>query len=139
MSDYEILSAFIAFTNTLWMIFATYVSIVFAFIVAAYIVADRLTPKVVSLVITLYSLVSLWSVWAIGQNAGAVAATVNEMKRRVAEGNSTLGWVHQVSVPDYMLPIIPKVITSVAFVAYAGSIVFFFYQRKLTRPMSPSE
>jgi len=58
MTDHELLSTFIEFTNTLWTIFATYVSIVFAFLVAAYLVSSRLTPKVVSLVITLYSLVS---------------------------------------------------------------------------------
>ncbi len=134
MSDHELLSTFIAFTNTLWMIFATYVSIVFAFIVAAYLVADRLTPRVVSLVVTLYSLVSFWSVWAISQNAGAVAATVSEMKRVVEENDSTLGWVPQVSIADFLIPTLPRVITGLAFVAYAGSIVFFFYQRRITRP-----
>lgn len=131
MSDHELLNTFIAFTNTLWMIFATYVSIVFAFIVAAYLVAGRLTSILVSLVVTLYSLVSIWSVWAIGQNANAVAATAREMKRLVAASQSTLGWVPQVSIPDYMIPILPKMITGIAFVAYIGSIVFFYYQRKI--------
>ena len=54
MTDYELLNIFIEFTNTVWTIFATYVSIVFAFIVAAYLVSSRLTPKVVSLVLYLY-------------------------------------------------------------------------------------
>ncbi len=134
MTDYELLSIFIEFTNTVWTIFATYVSIVFAFIVAAYLVSGRLTPKVVSLVLTLYSLVSFWSIWAISQNAYAIAATVGEMKRVVQESDSSLGWVPQAAVPDFMLPILPIVITSLAFVAYAGSIVFFFYQRRIKWP-----
>ena len=88
---------------------------------------ERSFPKamIVSLVLTLYSLVSLWSVWAIKQNAGAVVATACEMKRLVAERGSTLGRVPRVSMPDYMMPVLPKLVASIAFVAYLGSIVFF--------------
>jgi hypothetical protein len=112
------------------MIFAAYVSIVFAFIVAAYLVANRLTSPVVKLVISLYSAVSLWSVWALSQNASAISATVQEMKRVVAEGGSSLNWVPQLGIPDPMIPIVPWLITILAAFVYVGSIVFFFYQRK---------
>jgi len=129
MTDYELLSVFIAFTNTVWLIFAAYVSIVFAFIVAAYLVANRLSPQVVRLVIALYSAVSIWSIWAIRQNAVAIAATAQEMKRVVAESGSSLSWVPQLGIPESMIPVIPWLITLVAAVAYIGSIFFFFYQR----------
>ncbi len=131
MTDYELLSIFIEFTNTVWTIFATYVSIVFAFIIAAYLVSSRLTSNVVALVLSLYSLVSFWSIWAISQNAYAIAASVGEMKRVAQESNSSLGWVPQTAIPDFMIPILPILITSLAFVVYAGSIVFFFYQRRI--------
>ena len=130
MTDYELLSVFIAFTNTVWLIFAAYVSIVFAFIIAAYLVANRLSPQVVRLVISLYSAVSIWSIWAIRQNAVAISATVREMKRVVAESGSSLSWVPQLGIPESMIPIIPWLITLVAAVAYVGSIFFFFYQRR---------
>ena len=134
MTDYELLSIFIEFTNTVWTIFATYVSIVFAFIIAAYLVSSRLTPNVVALVLSLYSLVSFWSIWAISQNAYAIAASVGEMKRVVQESDSSLGWVPQTAISDFMLPTLPIVITSLAFVVYVGSIVFFFYQRRIKWP-----
>jgi hypothetical protein len=130
MTDFELLSVFVDFTNMVWMIFASYVSIVFAFIVAAYLVANTLTAPVVKLVISLYSAVSVWSVWALRQNTSAISATVQEMKRVVAEGGSSLNWVPQLGIPDAMIPIVPWLITILAIFVYVGSIVFFFYQRK---------
>jgi len=134
MTDFELLSIFIAFTNTVWMIFATYVSIVFAFIVAAYLVARRLSGQVVHLIIALYSVVSLWSIWAIRQNAVAISATVEEMKRVVAENGSSLGWVPQLAIPESMIPVVPWLITLLAVVAYVGSVFFFFFQRRIGAP-----
>ena len=130
MTDYELLSVFIEFTSNTWAIFATYVSIVFAFIVASYLVSKRLTSRVVSLVIALYSLVSFWSVWAISSQATLISATVGEMKRVVQDNQSSLGWVPVLTIPDFVVPIVPILITSLATAAYAGSIVFFFYHRK---------
>jgi len=130
MTDYELLTAFIDFVNTTWMIFATYVSIVFAFIVASHLAARQLTPRVVSLVITLYSLVAAWSVWGIRQNAISISATAGEMRRRLLEGSSSLDWLPILQMPDFMRSIIPNLITLLTFVVYAGSIVFFFYQRQ---------
>ncbi len=139
MTDYELLTIFIEFVNTTWTIFATYVSIVFAFIVASHLVARQLTSRVVSLVITLYSLVAVWSVWGISMNAISISATVGEMKRRLLEGGSSLGWLPIVETPDFMRSIIPFLITLLALVVYVGSIVFFFYQRRAERPTEMSE
>ena len=44
MTDYELLTILIEFFNIVWTIFATFVSIVFAFIVASHLVARKLTP-----------------------------------------------------------------------------------------------
>ena len=139
MTDYELLSVFQEFINITWTIFATYVSIVFAFIVASYLVSSRLTPRVAALVITLYTLVAFWSVWGIRQNATGIAATVGEIKRGVLEGNSSLGWVPIVETSDAMLLMTPFLITLVSSVAYVGSIIFFFYQRRVERPNQKRE
>ncbi|MGK0257049.1 MAG: hypothetical protein ACI96M_000477 [Candidatus Azotimanducaceae bacterium] len=131
MTDHELITIFIEFVNTTWTIFGTFVSIVFAFIVASYLAASRLTSKVVLLVITLYTLVAAWSVWGISMNANSISATVGEMKRRLLEESSSLGWLPILGLPDYMLPVIPILITCLASVVYIGSIVFFFYQRRI--------
>ncbi|MFT7653893.1 MAG: hypothetical protein ACI9UU_003007 [Candidatus Azotimanducaceae bacterium] len=131
MTDHELITIFIEFVNTTWTIFGTFVSIVFAFIVASYLAASRLTSKVVLLVITLYTLVAAWSMWGISMNANSISATVGEMKRRLLEESSSLGWLPILGLPDYMLPVIPILITCLASVVYIGSIVFFFYQRRI--------
>jgi uncharacterized membrane protein YhaH (DUF805 family) len=139
MTDYELLTIFIEFVNTTWIIFATYVSIVFAFIVASHLVASQLTSREVSLVITLYTLVSIWSVWGISMNAISIAATSGEMKRRLLEDSSSLGWLHLLAMPDFMRSIMPFLITLLVVVVYVGSIVFFFCQRRAERPTQMSE
>ena len=131
MTDHELITIFIEFVNTTWTIFGTYVSIVFAFIVASHLAASRLTSKVASLVITLYTLVAAWSVWGISMNATSISATVGEMKRRLLDESSSLGWLPILGMPDYMLPVIPILITCLAAVVYIGSIVFFFHQRRI--------
>ena len=139
MTDYELLTTLIEFINIVWTIFATYVSIVFAFIVASHLVAKKLTPRVVSLVITLYTLVALWSVWGISMNAFAISATAGELKRRLLEDNSSLGWLPLLEMPDFMRSTVAYLIMLLVFVVYVGSIIFFFYQRRVEPPSRSSE
>ena len=130
MTDYELLSILAEFINATWMVFATYVSIVFAFLVAGYLVSNRLTKRMISIVITIYTLVALWSLWGLNRNIATVTAIVAEIKRAVREDGSSLGWVPAVGTPDFLFPIVPILVTMLAVVAYAGSIAFFFHQRK---------
>ena len=139
MTDYELLTILIEFINIMWTIFATFVSIVFAFIVASHLVAKKLTSRVVSLVITLYTLIALWSVWGISLNSFALSATAGELKRRSVEDGSSLGWLPMLEMPDVMRSAIPFLITLLVFVVYVGSIIFFFYQRRVGQPSETSE
>ena len=139
MTDYELLTVTIEFINIVWAIFATYVSIVFAFIVASHLVAKKLTPRVVSLVITLYTLVAVWAVWGISMNVFAISATGAEMKRRLVEESSSLGWLPMLEMPDIMRSTIPFLITLLGIVVYAGSIIFFFNKRREEQPSETSE
>ncbi len=132
MTDYEMMSLFQEITNTTWTVFATYVSIVFAFLVAGYLVSNRLAPRIVSVVVTLYSLVALLSVISLNRASSNGMALAAEIKRAVQENDSSLSWV-QIS-PDAVLSTLPVLITTVAIVAYAGSLIFFFHQRKFSGP-----
>lgn len=131
MNDYEILSMTEEFVNTTWTIFATYVSIVFAFLVASYLVAAKLVARIVWIVIALYTLVALWAVWGLNRTSVSLVAAMAEIKRMVQESDSSLGWWPPASTPDLVLSLIPTVITAIAVFAYAGSVIFFFHQRKI--------
>ena len=139
MTDYELLTVTIEFINIVWAIFATYVSIVFAFIVASHLVAKKLTPRVVSLVITLYTLVAVWAVWGISMNAFAISATSGELKRRLVEDGSSLGWLPLLEMSDSVRSTVPFLITLLVVVVYVGSIIFFFYQRQVEQHGETSE
>ena len=134
MTDYEMMSLVVEVVNTLWAIFATYVSVVFAFLVASYLVASELAARIVAIVITLYTLVALWSFWGLNRTAVTLSNLIAEIQRAVEEDGSSLAWYPGVSVPDFMLAAIPLLITTVAVVAYAGSLGFFFHQRKYRTP-----
>ena len=134
MTDYELLSIFIEFINTTWMIFATYVSIVFAFLIAGYLVARKLTPGIISLVVTLYTLVAVWSIFALNRNVVSISATAAELNRAVQEGDSSLGWLPAIESAELMTVLVPALVTGLGIVAYLGSIFFFFYQRNSDPP-----
>jgi len=117
--------------NTLWTIFSIYVSIVFAFLVASYLVAGNLARTLASIIITLYTLVALWSLFGLNRTAATVVAIIFEIKRAVLETNSSLAWHPAVSTPNQIFSAYPAFITALALVAYVGSIFFFFQQRRL--------
>ena len=130
MSDAELLEAFTNFVNTSWMIFTAYVSVVFAYLVAGYLVSNKLGTRMILLVSTIYSFVAMWAIFAINTNLQSVSAAVIEIKRVVSEGDSSLGWLPIVSVPDYFNIAIPIIGTFITISAYLGSVLFFIYQRR---------
>ena len=130
MTDAELLNAFTDFVNTAWMIFTAYVSIVFAYLVAGYLISNKLGSKMVLLVSSIYTLVAVWAIFAINTNLQSISAAASEIRRVVREGESSLGWLPVVNVPQFLDSAIPIVVTLITIGAYAGSIVFFFYQRK---------
>ena len=131
MTDYEMFSGLTESINTLWTIFTAYVSIVFAFLVASYLVAKKLASQMVSLVVALYTLVALWALFGLNRTSLTITALTAEIKRAVLESESSLGWHPAVATPDVVFVALPAAISFVAIIAYVGSIVFFFHQRKL--------
>ena len=130
MSDYELLDVFMMAVETLWIIFSTYVSIVFAFLVVSFLVAGKLQRSLAVIVIALYTLVVAWAVWAMSRGSASVAAIAGQMKLHAQDGSSSLGWHPAANTPDFVIWAIPVVITLIAFLAYIGSLFFFYIQRQ---------
>lgn len=130
MTDSELLSAFMAAVETLWLIFSTYVSIVFAFLVVSYLVANKLQTSLAAIVVALYTLVALWSSWALSRGSMSVTAVASQMKARAGDGTSAIGWHPAANTPDILMSAIPPLITLIAVLTYIGSIFFFYIQRK---------
>ena len=133
MTDFEMITVFMELVSTLWTVFATYVSIVFAFLVVSFMASGKLRSGLVSIVIFLYSLVSLWALWAMNRGSVSLVGAAREMKRQIQDGSSSLGWHPAANTPEFVLAIIPFVVTLVGLLAYGGSLLFFFYQRRAER------
>ena len=134
MTDYEMLSGLTELINTLWTIFTVYVSIVFAVLVAGYIAAAKLTSRMVSLIITLYTLVALWALLGLNRTSLTITALTAEIQRAVLEEGSSLGWHPVTTTPDFVFVALPFGISVLAIVAYVGSIIFFLHQRRSGSP-----
>jgi len=130
MTDSELLSAFMAAVETLWLIFSTYVSIVFAFLVVSYLAASKLKKSLAAIVIALYTLVAFWSSWALNRGSNSVSAIAAELKARAQHGASSIDWHPAANTPDIVISTIPLLITFIAVLAYVGSVFFFYIQRK---------
>jgi len=130
MSDYELISLLMASVDALWLVFSTFVSIVFAFLVVSYLVASKLRRSLAAIVIALYTLVALWAGWAMSRGSASVSAIVGEINLHVQGGTSSLGWHPAANTPDLVIRAIPIVITLIAFLSYVGSMFFFYIQRK---------
>ena len=130
MTDYEMFSALSETIALLWTIFSIYVSVVFAFLVASHLAARQLASKIVSLVITLYTLVATWALFGLNRTAATLSATIDEGKRAVQESDSSLDWHPMLGIHDAFTTAFPIVILSIGLTVYIASIVFFFHERK---------
>ena len=130
MTDYEMISTFTEFWNLVWVIFAAYVSITFAFLVVGYLISKKLASRMVGLVVGLYTLVALWCMVGINRFVTNAINLANEIKRVVEAGDSSLNWSVIVNQPDLVPTIVPILVMTVVVAGYVAAVVFFFHQRK---------
>ena len=131
MSDYELLNtlhnAFMGWITLL----TSYISIVFAFVVAGYLAAHRLTRTLAMTAVGLFTVASVFFILmtvVVSLDVTRLAAAINES---VHDGTSSLTWVGFVS-PDGRTP--PPIATMLSYgimgLSYAGAVFFFLSQRR---------
>ena len=128
MSDYEFMDIFATTFNSVQQLFVNYVSILFAFLVASWLIAHKLSKVLVVLSISLFTLVTLYYIsmtYFVAQN---LLTMVELIKDRVVTGQSSLGWVGFTRVDD-VPPLLP-VLTITELSSYVATLIFFFYQRR---------
>ena len=133
MTDYEMLSEFNEYWGTVFMVFSVYVTVTFAFLVASYMVADKLKTGMVWVVIGLYTITSLWLNIGLNRFAAMAGLLGAEIKRLVIIGQSSLTWTTLSQEPDYILPLASYLIMIFPIFIYLGTLIFFFHQRRSGR------
>jgi hypothetical protein len=132
MSDYELVSFFVANVEGLQTSMMNYVAVLFAFLIAAYLIADKLESSMVAVAIGLFTLVTLQQASPIigfGHDAAALAV---QIATRAAEDPSSVGW-HGAATPlgSTGTPILRFSTIVVLVLSYIGALIFFFHQRHL--------
>lgn len=125
MTDYEILSLFSEMGVNTQETFINFVGVLTAFIVAAFLVAERLTKSMAVLLVTLFSLVALQQGVALLLHWGDQVGVLQEIR-----GREELYWHGAHRAPKSVGAIFYLTYFATVFGGYAGALVFFFERRR---------
>jgi hypothetical protein len=137
MSDFEMIMVFNETMSFLLSGFTTFLSIIFAFLVASTFLAGRLTRSLAGIAVGLFSLASIFFItqaFAVASNIGFI---VEEIKTAVAAGRSSLGWIGFVAL-DAPMGTIMNAVAVLMVLAFVAALVFFFHQRRLETTIHPT-
>lgn len=131
MSDFEMITIFNESLNTVILIFTTFVSIVFGFLVASTL-AGRLTRLMTGIAVGLFTGASVCLVVLSSRILIDVGNLANVIRTEVDAGTSTLGWIGfaQGSGP---IGLIFQAIPLLMLASYVAALVFFFHQQRIAR------
>ena len=136
MTDYEMASLFVENLEALQSVFTNYVAVLSGFLIAGYLIADKLESRMVVIVITLFTLVMLQQgnlVVGLGHDS---ASLLGQISLQASEASSNLGW--HGGATELGSGIIGRGILrfsalAVLIFSYIGGLIFFFHQRRVGR------
>jgi cellobiose-specific phosphotransferase system component IIC len=125
MTEYELVDTFYTIAGLSDQLIASFITLLFAFLVASYLVSSKLDRRMTAVVIALYSFMALRYValfYKVTDDIVALADTLTELRLR---GGSSLEWLEISDGISTML-----IMQTVAMIlGFAASIFFFFYMR----------
>ena len=126
MTDYELMSLFGEYVGQQQVVYMNFVTIIFAYIIASYLVADKLSGPMAAIITILFTVVAFQmgttSFFLLQDQFGLVPemATRSALQFHGAvQGGQTLINMYTI------LNIITQII------AYVGALIFFFHQRRI--------
>jgi len=125
MTDYEILSLFSEFAGNTQDTFINYVGVLTAFIVAGYLVADKLTKMMLVILVALFSIVAIQQGTALLLHWGDQAGLLAEIQAR-----EELSWHGAHRAPPWASGIFYATYFLAVFGGYIGALIFFFDRRR---------
>jgi hypothetical protein len=131
MSDFEMIMVFNEGFDGLQSSFTTFLSIVFGFLVASTLLANKLTRVLAGIAVGLFSLASAFFIlqaYGVASNLGEI---VEQMRIAVAAGRSNLGWLGFVG-SDLSLGVNFQLVAALMALTYMAALVFFFHQRRVS-------
>ena len=133
-SDYQLISLFLEYSLAVNAVFTGYVAVLFAFLIAAYLVAAKLEPAMVFIIVGLFTLVVLQAATPIIGMGSELTGLAGEIAALATHESSSVGR-HAMARPWGLVAISTYRFTSITAVAlsYIGALIFFFHQRHVGR------
>jgi len=125
MTDYEVLSLFGEFATNIQDTFVNYVGVLSAFLVASYLVADKLTSRTAIVLVGLFSLVAVQQGAALLLHWNDQVGLLTEIRTR-----DELAWHGANRAPAWFGLIFYITYFVTVFGGYVGALVFFFDRRR---------
>lgn len=125
MTEYELVDTFYSIAALSDQLMGSFITLLFAFLVASYLVSDKLDRRMTIVVITLYSFMAFRYVMLYYNVSGDVATLADVLMQRRIEPGSSLGWLE---IQDG-ISWVNAGTTGAMFFGFVASIVFFFYTR----------
>ena len=129
MSDYELIDLFTQVVDSLQVTVMNFVAMLFAFLIAAYLIADKLETRIVFIVVALFTLITLnLSINAFGFGTDLVGLA-RQVAERAAQDPSGLGWHGTATLSQALLAFLQFSPGAIVILSYLGGLIFFFHQR----------
>jgi len=125
MSEYELVDTFYTIAGLSDQIIGSFITLLFAFLVASYLASSRLDRRMVVVVIALYSFMTLRYVALFYNVAGDIVTLAETMNALRLKPDTSLGWLEIGGGMSMML----NGTTIAMFLSFLASVYFFFYTR----------
>ena len=130
MSEYEMADLFLNYAELLQSIVERFIALLFAFLIAAYLVSAKLQKPIVLIVLVLYSYMALQYAFFYFNVALDQVALAHQLSEVRAQPDSNLGWLE---VSGTALGRLYYSQTTAMVLGYLASVAFFFYTRRHPR------
>ena len=125
MSDFELADTFYTIASLLDQIIGSFITLLFAFLVAAYLVSSKLDRPMVIIVIALYSCMAIRYTFLYLNISGDMVALADRISLVQQQEGSALDWL----VIGQGLASMHYTQTATMFLCFLASLVFFFFMR----------
>ncbi|MCH7830993.1 MAG: hypothetical protein IIB75_10615 [Proteobacteria bacterium] len=126
MTEYELVDTFYTIATLSDQLVASFITLLFAFLVASYLVSSKLDRKMTAVVIALYSYMALRYIVIYHNVTGDIVTLADTLTKLGLREDSSLGWLEIGAGISTM-----HIAQSVAmFLSFVASLIFFFHTKQ---------
>ena len=130
MTTYEKAELFRALVESATNSMMGYVSVLFAFLIAAYLMAPHFNRVMSGIVIGLFSTFSAVMIMSVNRSLATSSGLAGEIRQNATDGDPAFAWHPVVSEPANFAELLTPILTAILIASTVAGIVFFAYARK---------